>query len=597
MDDLNDLLRPTWGSEQWILEGWNQITAEEKALIKRRIDKLFKNGLPFELKHDKILYIYAFSMLAQLEVLAIQVPLKFEAKMSLAEHRQRMRTQLLDEIFHGIVFTKIVYLLCAPHALPPAYNDEIEILCNFIRNEDCPKIAVVLLNLIGEGWIEEIFKSLYKADIAPEVFSTILEDEHRHVCEADLYKDIGLPDMALVRRKLEFLEKQLITNIFLQYKYMFSISTLLGVEGVLEFLRNLHDKHLEQLAKINIEPSEDWVFLMKMWEEIFPKIQNYTQNCYEVEMTPIRKVFMTQWENPSDPTMVGEFSINVSCLDFFNKKFPPETLTTLMLQTISKGLDKNVSWRSFLSHGKMYQSKEAYVGLIVRLPDCDDHMGTIVFENCHTMTNQQLSLNIRKILQMMVYCFKKREELEKEHPFLKNTIDKALYDYRNGFYAYPTPGNAVVSLSNIGFYGYTGTKSPLRNNEAMKYTILEIERKPVWNKEAQIFEPQDMLPVSISADHRIFDGNSPVPRLVQQYFNEMFAKMLEERSIAPQSPRSPDKKFIKICEQLIANNLELGYKSLLILQTYWMDPFAFEHLLDGNFAKKMMAHFKWQELA
>ncbi|ASQ45020.1 2-oxo acid dehydrogenase subunit E2 [Legionella clemsonensis] len=597
MDELNELLKPSWGSEQWILEGWNQITAEEKALIKRRMDKLFKNGLPFELKHDKILYIYAFSMLAQLEVLAIQVPLKFEARMSLPEHRQRMRTQLLDEIFHGMVFTKIVYLLCSPHALPPAYNEEIEILCNFIRNEDCPKIAVVLLNLIGEGWIEEIFKSLHKAGIAPEVFSTIIEDEHRHVCEADLYKDIGLPDMELVRYKLAFLEKQLVTNIFLQYKYMFSISTLLGVDGAFEFLRNLYDKHLEQLAKIDIEPSEDWIFVMNMWEEIFPKIQDYTQNCYEVEMTPIRKVFMTQWENPNDPTMVGEFSINVSCLDFFNKKFPPETLTTLMLQTISKGLKENVSWRSFLSHGKMYQSKEAYVGLIVKLPDCEDHIGTIVFENCHMTTIQQLSLNIRKILQMMVYCFKKREELEREHPFLKNTVDKALYDYRNGFYPYPIPGNAVVSLSNIGFFGYTGTKSPLRANEAMKYTLLEIERKPVWNKETQAFEPQDMLPVSISADHRIFDGNSPVPRLVQQYFNQMFEKMMVERSLKPQLPRTPDKKFIKLCEQLVANNLELGYKALLILQTYWMDPMAFEHLLDSNFAKKMMAHFKWQELA
>ncbi|WED43313.1 2-oxo acid dehydrogenase subunit E2 [Legionella cardiaca] len=596
VDELSELLRPSWGSEQWILEGWNQITPEEKALIKRRMDELFKNGLPFDLKHEKILYIYTFSMLAQLEVLAIQVPLKFEAKMSSPEHRKLMRTQLLDEIFHGMVFTKIVYLLCAPHALPPDYNDEIEILCDFIRNEDCPKIAVVLLNLIGEGWIEEIFKSLQRANIAPEVFTTIIEDEHRHVCEADLYRDIGLPDMALVRRKLDFLEKQLITNIFLQYKYMFSISALLGVDGVLEFLRNLHKKHSEQLAKINLEPNEDWVFLTKMWEEILPKVQEYTQNCYEVEMTPIRKVFMTQWENPSDPTMVGEFNINVSCIDFFNKKFPPETLTTLMLQTISKGMIENVSWRSFLSHGKMYQSKEAYVGLIVRLPDCDDHMGTIVFENCHTVTVQQLAVNIRNILQMMVYCFRKREQLEKEYPFLKNIVEKGLYEYRNGFYPYPIPGNAVVSLSNIGFFGYTGTKSPLRVNEAMKYTILEIERKPVWNKEKQIFEPQDMLPVSISADHRIFDGNSPVPRLIQKYFDEMFTKMMDEYSLTPSAPRNPDKKFIKLCEQLIANNLELGYKSLLALQTYWMDPMKFEHLLDSNFAKKMLAHFKWQEI-
>lgn len=592
VNELNTLLRPTWGSEQWIMEGWEQITAEEKILIQNRMDKLFKNGLPFELKHDKLLYIYTFSMLAQLEVLAIQVPLKFESKMSSIEHQKRMRVQLLDEIFHGMVFTKILYLLCAPHALPPAYNEGIEVLCNFIRDEECPKVAVVLLNLIGEGWIEEIFNSLQKANIAPEVFTTIIEDEHRHVCEADLYKDIGLPDMDVVRTKLEFLEKQLLTNIFLQYKYMVSISTLLGVDGALAFLTSLNDKHTEQLAKINLQPSENWQFFMKIGEELFPRVQNYTQSHHELELSPIRKVFMTQWDNPSDPTMVGQFSINVSCLDFFNKKFPPETLTTLMLQTVSLGLSENDSWRSFLNHGKLYQSKKAYMGLIVKLPDCHDHMGTIVFEDCHEMTIQQLTMKIRNILRMMVFCFKKREQLEKEHPYLSLIVDKGLYEFSNEFYGYPMPGNAVVSLSNIGIYGYTQTKSPLRANEAMKVTILEIERKPVWNKTTHGFEPQDMLPVSVSGDHRIFDGNSPVPKLVANYFQQMFAKMINDQDIPVHSSHNPDGKFVKLFEQLIANNLELGYKALLLLQTYWVDSIALEDLLNSNLAKKMMAHFK-----
>ncbi|WP_238583792.1 2-oxo acid dehydrogenase subunit E2 [Legionella brunensis] len=590
--ELSELLRPSWGSEKWILEGWNEISTEEKALIKSRMDKLFKNGLPFELKHEKILYIYTFSMLAQLEVLAIQVPLKFEAKMSSPEHRQRMRTQLLDEIFHGMVFTKILYLLCAPHALPPAYNEGIEVLCNFIRDEECPKVAVVLLNLIGEGWIEEIFNSLQRADIAPEVFTTIIEDEHRHVSEADLYQDIGLPDMEVVRTKLEFLEKQLLTNIFLQYKYMVSISAILGVEGALQFLQCLNEKHTQQLAKISLEPSENWRFFMKVGEELFPRVRDYTQAYYELEMTPIRKVFMTQWDNPSDPTMVGQFDLNVSRLDFFNKKFPPETLTLLMLQTISKGMSENSSWRSFLTHGKLYQSKEAYVGLIVKLPDCQDHMGTIVFENCHQMAVQQLGVKIRNILKMMVFCFKKREQLEKEHPFLMTIVDKGLYEFNNDSYDYPMPGNAVISLSNIGHFGYKQTKSPLRANESIKCTILEIERRPVWNKDTQTFEPEDMLPVSVSGDHRIFDGNSPVPKILAQCFDEMFAKMIDDRSIEANSPPNPDGKFVKLFEQLIANNLELGYKALLALQTYWVDALSLEDLLNSNLAKKMMAHFK-----
>ncbi|WP_419419359.1 hypothetical protein ACNVED_12635 [Legionella sp. D16C41] len=142
MDELTELLRPSWGSEKWILEGWEQITPKEKQLIQSRVDELFQNGLPFEVKQDKLLYIYAFSLLAQLEVLAIQVPLKFEGKMLSINHKKRMRLQLLDEIFHGIVFTKILYMLCAPYAYPPPYNNNIEVICNFIRSEECPKTAV-----------------------------------------------------------------------------------------------------------------------------------------------------------------------------------------------------------------------------------------------------------------------------------------------------------------------------------------------------------------------------------------------------------------------------------------------------------------------
>ena len=591
MDELSELLRPSWGSERWILEGWEQLTTDEKQLIKDRMDELFKNGLPFELKQDKLLYIYTFSLLAQLEVLAIQVPLKFQNKMSTTEHRQRMRVQLLDEIFHGLIFTKIVYLLSAPHAFPPAYNENIEVVCNFIRNEDCPKVAVMLLNLIGEGWIEEIFYSLKKQDIAPQVFDTIIEDEHRHVCEADLYQDIGLPDMATVRDKMAYLEDQLLTNIFLQYKYMFSVCSLLGVDGTVDFLQSLHKKHTQQLQKVNLQPSDNWVFFMKVGADLFPKIQSYAALNDEIEMTPIRKVFMTQWNNPSDPTMVGEFNINVSCLDFFGKKFPQETLTVLMMQAISLGLSENESFRTYLSHKRLFRSKQAYLGLIVKLPDCGDHIGTIVFENCHLLTLQEIAVRIRHVMKMMVYCYKKRELLEKSHPHLRSIMDNMLYEYANEVYGYPVPGNAVVSLSNIGICGYTQTKSPLRVNESMKFTLLEVERKPIWNKDTQAFEPQDILPVSISADHRIFDGNLPVPKMTAAYFQTMFNKMLKDLSQPRSMPKSLDGQLVNLLDKLVVSNVEAAYKALLVLQTYWIDFMQIETLISKELAQEIAEHY------
>jgi hypothetical protein len=207
VDELRELLSPSWGAEKWILEGWNKINNEEKELIKTRMHELFKDGLPFEVKQEKLIYIYTFSLLAQLEVLAIQIPLKFEDKMSTPQFKQQMRAQLLDEIFHGMVFIKIAYMLSAPYATPPAYNENIEVLCDYIRNEECPKIALIMLNLVAEGWIEEVFQSLDEQKVAPKVFATILADEHRHVLEADLYREIGMPDKAILQKKLGELEE------------------------------------------------------------------------------------------------------------------------------------------------------------------------------------------------------------------------------------------------------------------------------------------------------------------------------------------------------------------------------------------------------
>lgn len=593
MDELNEFLKPSWGAEQWVQEGWSQLNVEEKTLIKDRLEELFKDGLPFTLKHDKLLYIYTFSLLAQLEVLAIQVPLKFQHKMSTPAFRDLMRVQLLDEIFHGLVFTKIVYLLCAPLALPPKYSASIEVLCNFIRQEECPKVAVMLLNLIGEGWIEEIFYSLSRQNIAPKVFKIILEDEHRHVCEADLYQDIGLPDMEIVRKKMAFLEEQLLTNIFMQYKYVFSVSSLLGVDGAIDFMQSLNKKHMQQLSKINLQPSDNWIFFMKIAAELIPKIKRYTQDNHEIEMSPIRKVFMTQWDNPSDPTMVGQFNLNIGCVDFFNKKYPPETVTTLMMQAISSSLMAKDSFRTFLSQNKLYQGKEAYVGLIVKLPDCGDHIGTIVFENCHLYSVQKLALRIRDVIRMMVYCYKKREYLEKTYPELRLIIDNMLYDFSNDLYEYPMPGNSVVSLSNIGFCGYSQAKSPLRSTESIKFTLLEAERKPVWNTATQAFDAQDMLPVSLSADHRIFDGNIPVPKLLQQNFQLAYEKM-EVDLQQPMDKVGPRYKsqFIKNFDRLMERNIEAAYKALNVLQTYWIDYLQIENILSKELTDEIINYYQ-----
>lgn len=587
MDEFTALLKPIWGAEKWISEGWDTLTSDEKKIVKGRMDDLFKDGLPFELEKPKLFYIYTFSLLAQLEVLAIQVPLKFESKMSKLAHRKRMRLQLLDEIFHGLVFTKIVFMLCSPYAMPPEYNPNIEVLCNFIRAETCPKVAMMLLNLIGEGWIEEIFYSLKRCNIAPKVFTTIIDDEHRHVSEADLYRDIGMPDQEIIQPKIAYLEDQLLTNIFMQYKCMFSVCALLGVEGVNDFKQALHKKHVQQLKKINLEPTDNWKFFMRCGDELLPKIQYYSTRLSQIEMTSLRKFFMTQWDDPSDPTMTAFFDLDINCLDFFNKKFPSETVTLLMTQAISLLFSMDDSLRNFLSFKTMFRNKHAYVGLVVKLPDCGDHLGTIVLENCHEISFTELSKKIQSIIKKMVYCYKKREFLEKTNPRVQQIMNDMIKDISYSTYDTPMPGSAFVSVSNVGFCGYKQCKSPLRRNETIKYTLMEVERKLVWNQPTQSFEPQDSLPISISADHRIFDGNTPIPKLTTQCFNTMFSKMLNEQpTLAAQT--SEEDNLEMLVETLLSRNVDMGYKSLLGMQTLWLEFLSLETLLSEDLVDEML---------
>jgi hypothetical protein len=591
MDELSEMLRPAWGSEKWILEGWNVLSSEEKLLIRQRMDALFAQGLPFELQHDKLLYIYAFSLLAQLEVLAIQIPLKFGPQMTSPLLKERMRAQLIDEIFHGLVFTKILYLLCAPLAVPPAYNENVEVLCNFLRNETCPKTALMLLNLISEGWIEEVFYSLERQGIAPRVFAVIVEDEHRHVKEAEIYQVIGMPDLELIQKKLAFLEEELLTNIFAQYKYMMSFCTLLGSQGTAEFIQALNIKHKKQLRKINQVPTPQWEFFMRFCQDILAKLQSYAENMSEtIPMTPMRKILMTQWDDPRDPTMMAQFEIDISCLDIFNKNknFPPETLTCLVLQALSKGLLENTSFRSYLADYSLYYSKSAFVGLVVKLPRCNDHLGTIVLENCHTMPLNALFKHLRKIVKKMVYCYKKRSELEQLYPYLAVETDKVMYEWRHDGYDYPLTGTPFVSLSNLQSYGFRQCLSPLRSKETMKFTLLDAEKKMVWDKNSEAFIIKDMLPISLSADHRIIDGNFKAVEIMQRNFNEMFDNFNNGSShLLPKVTSEINLK--KLVDYLSTKQVKALYKVLYFLQTYWFDALSIEKLLNSHHLK--LAYF------
>lgn len=587
MHELRELLAPEWGAEKWILEGWAALTQEEKKLVRARMDDMFRDGLPFTLVHNHIDYIRVFSLLAQLEVLAIQIPLKFASINATPALHCQMREQLVDEVFHGLVFTKISFMLSAPYASPPPYNSAVEELCNFVRNESCSKTAVILLNLIAEGWIEEFFDMLMQQQIAPKVFDVILADERRHVEDADLYCSLGLPPLKELKEKINHIEDLLLTKILADYRHI-SILSVFSIDKRM-FLQSLHEKHVQQLEKIKAQPGKRWRSFMHLMLHQLPHLVGKGPFSEPVEMSDTRKMLMTQWKNPGDPTMVGDFELDITCLDYFSLKKPHAHLTLCLLQTISKAIESKKNFRLFLFHNQLRQATCAVVALVVRLPKCNGALGYVVLKDCHLLTLKDLEARIQYATAVQVYCFKRRQALERRYPHLRQKLDTLYYEMMNGVYPVPLPSNAMVSVSNLDVFGFTGGKSPLRPNEALKFTLLKADRKLVWSQDEQTFLPRDMLPISVSADHRVFDANIRLPQQIKSNFAKIHAKnQLDERLNLPPSIYDPT-EIIAYIEHFSQTDVELVHATLSFFSSIWLDEMTYPRHELTNVVKNMIA--------
>ena len=256
-----------------------------------------------------------------------------------------------------------------------------------------------------------------------------------------------------------------------------------------------------------------------------------------------------------------------------------------MLQTVSQLLVDYPEYQLYLQDSMLYQRQEARVALVVKLPGCDDHMGTIVFQDCHALTAQALSSKIKQVVAMMTYCYKKREELEKDHPELISIHETILEEMKGLIYQSVRPTPPGVSVSNIGASGYVQGSSPLLSNEASKITLFEVQRTPVWSKESNTFEARDLLPVSVSVDHRVYDG-LPTPKIMTSIFQDVFQRMKPFKT-TPLDVGVSATLMKNMVDNLLAENLEFGYMILMTLQTMWPD---YIHL-DALFKNQKMKTF------
>ena len=569
---LLDLIQSSWGLEAWLQEAWALINEDERREVQSRVERLFADGFPLELRHDKILYAYIFSMLSQLEVVAVQVPLKFLQKLEDPLLNSLMRQQLVDEIFHTIVFSKIAHEMSYPFGFPPEFNDGIQKICSIVSDENDICSTIILLNLVAEGWIEQVFDLLAEHQISPKVFETILEDERRHVEEGELYSALGAKDdLSYLRKKLATLEDNMIAHVLFQRKYLNAMIQVVGTQGCLTLLKNIDKKHRSQLAKISLVPSDKWDIFVEQFPNFVAGYAYDFDKDKQIPLSPTRKFLMSYFTPPENPSMFSMFSLDVTALDYFKNKYPPQTITGLVLQAVSKMCSENPVLRRYISHNKLYQSERNMVHLVVNLPGENNHIAMIRLENCHKMSLHELSEHIRRDLELINYCHYKAEMLEETYPELAKEFDTFYLPSPDDWFQDVRVPYPIISVSNVAPWGHEQALSPLIPYETMKFTLAKVKREQLWNPRTEAFEIKDSLPVGLTVDHRVMDGSASSPKLFQIAFDEMFYNMVEKGEDALRQTEYVDvDAYIEQAEELIDTNPKVAYQILKMCSQVWV---------------------------
>lgn len=514
---MNSIIFPKWKPVGHIEEGWNILTQEEKEEVDKRVNSLFTGNF-IKMKTNPIFYLHVFSFLAQIEVLAIQIPLKFMTKFDEKVNNQ-LRRQLIDEIVHGLIFTKMAYHLSLPLSQPVPIIEAAERMCDEIRNIKDEKLALISLNLIAEGWIEEVFKCVRKWGFSDEIFESILSDEVRHVSDAELYSKTGIDTLnkAEILKCIRSMENNLIEAL--------SSSTVIrsfievgSVDLYYEMKMSLLTKHKKQLEEINIEPSEKWLLYEKTSPDIIFNLKMRDSSIEEIESTFMKNSFCKVWESPKDPVITCEFDLEIpNTLDDKN-------ITICYIYFCAKLMQQDNYRKNIILANNHKILKINTVNLATRVlvkTHDGNEIGTVNLFGVEDMNLDDISIRLLVGMEILSFWKNERIKLDREHPLDKEEDRKTREDFKHSIFSLPTVNSSVPhAITNIGKYGMSRGRTAMTSMNSSESCLGEITVKPKWDEEKKSFVPAKTLPVTLNVDHRILNPHDFDLKRAKKIFDE-----------------------------------------------------------------------------
>jgi len=484
---LEQYVDAAWPPMAHVRRGWARLDEANRALVLRRLDETLARFRPATGADLRALRRF-FSFLSQVEVIAIEVPLS-ALPTARDEVRPLLERQLADEVFHAAVFAALARRLGGLDRPLP----EAERVLDHIRRQEDPRTTAVLLNLVAEGWIENLFDHAVTWGVADEVFRIVLEDESRHVEEAHQHAE-GV-DLQRVGEAVRAFEQDLF-RLAQHPRVLLPVVALAGEERFQALGRSFLEVHASALAEAGVAPSEPLVRLRAAVDEAASA--QPPPRPREVEpATQWRRTALELWDTPRSPVMNGWCEVRVDHV-------PRRLLTAVVVAAMGKVWRELPRMNRYVAGGRVWAPEGVHVGVRVALGDKGEALSTVVVPDADRRSVQDVRRLVQEGTRRMNEAGAGIERVgpgADDEPLRAVLRDEELM-------AFVPPGTvaAPVTVSNVGKAGlYAGWGAmPGALGQSLEVVIGRVEKRPQWT--GWRYKPVDTVVVCFSADHRVFDG-------------------------------------------------------------------------------------------
>jgi hypothetical protein len=478
--DVLGLVRPEWPPLRHVRHGWAALTETERADVQRRVEAVLAQHRWGPHHKDALLHFMTF--LAQVETVAIEIPMRFLPHAP-ADLRPMLQRQLVDEVFHSTLFARLAHELALPNAQPPAPLASAERLLDRIRHEPDLAVCATLLNLVAEGWIETLFRHALDWQVSDAVFRAVLADEERHVHEAQRY--MQSVDKAKAQAAVDMFEQGM-SEVSSEPTVALSILDLAGPQKHRALATALDAQHRRALAEVGLHPSAEWERMSALATDLQgQEPPSPTRVADSAWRTLARRV----WVTPRDPTMQGDFDVAVGHV-------PRKILTPVIIAAIGRAWSAHPQLNRVVARDGVWQLPAANVGVRVLLED--DELATVVIPEADRRS-------VRDIRRMLLDGI---EQLRSNRQEIARRGVTAAQDPEVSALVPPAAHMFSVAISNAGKWGvvsgagsFSGWVSP-----STDFTIGLRRRLPRWRGVA--YWPSWHVNVAAIQDHRVFDGRA-----------------------------------------------------------------------------------------